>query len=192
MSFVDLITNFLPKSYSQFDQIRAIIIISTSLAISGAMLLLILYWVATKSLETKTTVFVAFATILPLAVCSGFALRGQVIIGAWMLIILMVLINFLNMAFYGISSSSSAAYIIPILLATFCLGANVGIWITGFGCVLVFAIPILQFRGVIKPLLPFNISSLTFDAPVLTLIYLLVIIIVNNWVGSSNSLLLNS
>ncbi len=40
-------------------------------------------------------------------------MQGQLAIGAWMFIILMVLVNFSNMSLYGISSSSSAAYIIP-------------------------------------------------------------------------------
>jgi len=192
MFLADLINNLIPKDYSQLDQLRAMTIIATSFAIGGAMLLLVLYWLTTRSFETKTTLFVALALILGLAVCVEFVIQGQLETGVWTLIILIVLVNFINMALYGVSSSSSAAYVLPILLAMFCIGANAGFGITALGCILVFMIPILQSRGILKSILPFHISSLTFDAPVLALIYLLVAIIVSSWAASSTSLLLNS
>ena len=192
MFLAELINSLIPKYYSQLDQLRAMTIIATSFAMVGAILLLVLYWVATKSFETKITIFVALACILLLGVCMGFVIQGWLTTGAWMLIILMVLVNFSNMALYGISSSSSAAYIIPILLTVFCIGTNAGFGITVLGCILVFIIPILQSRRIIKSILPFHISSLTFDAPVLTLIYLLAAIIVTSWAVSSKSMFLNS
>ncbi|MBC7875979.1 MAG: hypothetical protein H7Y59_02305 [Anaerolineales bacterium] len=145
----------------------------------------------TKSFETKITIYVALLIILLLAGCIGFVMQGQLATGAWMLIILMVLVNFLNMAFYGISSSSSAAYIIPILLAMFSIGANAGVGVAILGCVFVFIVPILQSRGILKSILPFEISSLTFDAPVLTLIYILVTLVVYTWASSSKNIVLN-
>lgn len=187
----DLIYNLVPKYYSQIDQLRAVTILGTSFSICGAIILLILYWVATKSFETKTTIIVALTIIILLAACVGFVMQGQLSTGAWMLIILMVVINFSNMVLYGISSSSSAAYMIPILLAMFCIGASAGFGITIMGCIFVFIIPILQSRKIIKSILPYNISSLTFDAPVLALIYLLAAMIVSAWVNSTNNLFLN-
>lgn len=192
MFLVDLINKLIPTYYSQLDQIRAMTIIATSFAMGGAMLLLVLYWVATKSFETKTTLFVALAIILGLGACVGLVIQGQLTVGTWIFIILMVLVNFANMSLYGISSSSSAAYTIPILLAMFCIGTNAGFGITILGCIFVFLVPTLQSRGMIKSILPFHISSLTFDAPVLALIYLLVAIIVSSWAVSATSLLLNS
>lgn len=191
MFLADLLNNLVPKYYSQIDQMRAVTIIVTSFAIGGAILLLILYWVVTKSFETKITIYVALLIILLLAGCIGFVMQGQLATGAWMLIILMVLVNFLNMAFYGISSSSSAAYIIPILLAMFSIGANAGVGVAILGCVFVFIVPILQSRGILKSILPFEISSLTFDAPVLTLIYILVTLVVYTWASSSKNIVLN-
>lgn len=191
MFLADLLNNLVPKYYSQIDQMRAMTIIVTSFAIGGAIFLLILYWVVTKSFETKTTIYVALSIISLSAACVAFVMQGQLLIGAWMLIILMVLINFSNMALYGISSSSSAAYIIPILLAMFGIGANAGVGVAVLGCIFVFIIPILQSRGILKSILPFEISSLTFDAPVLTLIYILVTLIVYPWASSSKNIVLN-
>ena len=192
MFLTDLIKSLVPNYYSELDQLRSMTIITTSFAIGGAMLLLVLYWLATKSFETKTTIFVALAIIFLLGACVKFVTQGQLTTGAWALIILMVLVNFSNMALYGISSSSSGAYIIPILLTMFCIGTNAGFGITVLGCILVFIIPILQSRGIIKSILPFHISSLTFDAPVLVLIYLLAAITVHSWAVSSKTMLLNS
>ncbi len=192
MSLAELISNLIPKYYSQLDQLRALTIITASLAIGVAVFLLVLYWVATKSFETKTTIFVALGCMVLLAICAAFVMRGQLTTGVWMFIIFMVLVNFSNMLLYGVSSSASAAYVIPILLTMFCIGTNAGFVITGLGCMLVFIIPILQSRGKIRPLLPFHISSLTFDAPVLALIYLLAAIIVSTWAISSKSVFFNS
>jgi len=192
MFLADLIDYLIPKYYSQLDQLRAMTIIGTSFAMGGAMILLVLYWVATKSFETKTTILVALVIILLLGVCTGFVMQGHLTTGTWMLIILIVLVNSSNMALYGISSSSSAAYIIPILLTMFCIGTNAGFGVTALGCILVFIIPILQSWRIIKSVLPFHISSLTFDAPVLALIYLVVAIIVNSWAVPSTSMFLNS
>ena len=192
MSLIDLINSFMPKSYSQLDQIKATVITTTSVAIGGAMFFLVLYWLITKALKKKETIFVMLIIMLLLAGCIGLVMRGQVTAGAWMLTALMLIINFSNMAWYGISTTSSAAFIIPILVAISCIGSNAGWAITILGCIYVFTIPILQSNEVIKTVLPFKISSLTFDAPVLTLIYLLVAIIANSWAGAVKNTFLNS
>jgi hypothetical protein len=190
MSFVDLLHNFMPGSYSQLDQIRAATIITTSIAISLSMLLLVLYWLMTKSFETKATLLTVLAIMVILAICIGLVALEQIAAGAWVLISLMVLLNFLNLKWYGISTPSAAAYVIPILLAIFCIGAAAGFGITILGIVFVFTIPILQSKGIIKTVQTYTISNLTFDAPVLALIYILITIIGSSWEsGILNSLL---
>ena len=181
MFLINLINSYLPNSYSAFDQMRAVVVTSTSLAIGAAALLLALYWVATRSLERKETIFAMLLTLILLALCIWLSMNGRVLAGAWLLTVLMLLINFWNMAWYGISNSSAAAYIIPILVAITCLGPAAGWVVTLLGCAFVFAIPLLQFMAVIKTIRPFEISILTFDAPVLTLIYLIVAILANAW-----------
>jgi hypothetical protein len=168
------------------------VITTASLAIAAAMLLLLLYWIATRSLQKRETIFVALLIIVFLALCVGLAMRGWVTAGAWLLTALMLLTNFANVAWYGISTSSSAAYVIPILLAIFCLGPDAGWAVTIVGCILVFTIPILQSRQLIKTVLPFKISNLTFDAPVLTLIYLLVAVMANTWTAAAKNMILHS
>ncbi|HCR70623.1 MAG TPA: hypothetical protein DIW23_04190 [Anaerolineae bacterium] len=158
------------------------VVIVTSLAISGAMILLVVYWLVTKSFETVKTIFAMLAIMLLLALCVGLAINHQVRLAAWILIVLMLLLNVANMLGYGIATSASAAYLIPILLAMFCIGTTAGYVIAFLGCVIVFVIAFLQSKEKIKTFLPYQVSHLTFDAPVLSLVYILITFITGSWI----------
>jgi hypothetical protein len=158
------------------------VVIITSLAISGAMVLLVVYWLVTKSFETIKTIFAMLGIMLGLAGCVWLALNNQVRIAAWILIALMLLLNLANMLGYGIATSASAAYLIPILLAMFCIGTTAGYGIAFLGCAAVFIIAFLQSKEKIKTFLPYQVSHLTFDAPVLSLVYVLITFITGSWI----------
>lgn len=179
-----LLKSLLPNSYSLFDQAIALTVIKTSLAIGLAMLLLVLYWVFTKSFETIKTIFVMLGVMVILALCISLEITGRVSAGALILIAVTVLLNFASMAGYGISSSASSGYILPILLAFFCLGSSAGYAITLAGCIFVFAIPILSSKGWIRTIFPYQASNITFEAPSLSLIYLLIALITGSWSNS--------
>jgi hypothetical protein len=181
--FINLIVSLLPTSYSLSDQASAVVVIFTSLAISVAMLLLVLYWLVTKSFETIKTIFGMLAIMFGLGICIWLAINHQVKTAAWILILILLLLNVANMLGYGIATSASAAYLIPILLAMFCISVSTGYIISGLGCLLVFGIAFLQSKNKIKTILPYQISHLTFDAPVLSLIYILVAFITGSWVS---------
>lgn len=191
MFFINQIANILPSSYSLFDQASAMVVIVTSLAICGAMLLLVLYWLVTKSFETVKTIFAMFGIMLVLALCIWLALNYQVKFAAWILIVLMLLLNLANMLGYGIATSASTAYLIPILLAMFCIGLSTGYVIALLGCVSVFVIAFLQSKEKIKMILPYQVSHLTFDAPVLSLIYVLVTVITGSWISPLKEFIFN-
>lgn len=158
------------------------VVIITSLSISGAMLLLVLYWLITKSFETVKTIFAMFGIMLGLALCIWLALNFQVRTAAWILIVFMVLLNLGNLLWYGIATPSAAAYIIPILLAMFCINQTAGYLITGLGCLIVFGIPYLQSKEKIKTFIPYQVSHLTFDAPVLSLVFCLATVLISSWI----------
>lgn len=182
MFFINQIASLLPSSYSLFDQASAMVVIITSLAIGGAMILLVVYWLVTKSFETVKTIYAMLAIMLGLAGCIGLALNYQVKLAAWILIALMLLLNLANMLGYGIATSASAAYLIPILLTMFCIGTTAGYVVAFLGCVFVFVIAFLQSKEKLKTFLPYQVSHLTFDAPVLSLVYLLVTFITGSWI----------
>lgn len=121
--------------------------------------------------------------MLGLAGCIGLALNDQVRLATWILIGLMLVLNIINMFVYGIATSASAAYLIPILLAMFCISTTIGYVVTLLGCGIVFGIAYLQSQERIKTLIPYQVSHLTFDAPVLSLVYILIAFITGSWIG---------
>ncbi|WP_186244439.1 hypothetical protein [Mycobacterium simulans] len=177
------IESIMPASYSGLDQIRATTVIVTSLAIAASMVLLILYWIITKSLETVKSIYAAIGIILLLIIGIELVIQGHVFVAAWMMVTVMLLLNFASMLAYGIATSASSGCILPILLAMFCLGVGVGYAVTVLCCGAVFIIPALQSRGWVRTILPYQVSNLTFDAPTLTLIYLVAAIITSSSVN---------
>jgi len=67
-------------------------------------------------------------------------------------------------------------------LAMFCSGTTAGYVIAFLGCVIVFVIAFLQSKEKIKTFLPYQVSHLTFDAPVLSLVYILITFITGSWI----------
>ena len=183
------VKSLLPKSYSFFDQTIALTIIYTSLAISLAMVCLVLYWVITKSFETVRTIFAMLGIMLVLAVCIWLEITGQISAGAWTLVIVTILLNIANLVGYGISTSASSGFVLSILLAFFCLGPGTGYAVTITGCILVFIIPILHSKGRILTSLQYQTSSITFDAPTLSLVYILIAVITGSWSNSIKHIL---
>lgn len=174
-----------PLPSSPLERAQAKVTIVTAFAIGAAMLALVLYWIVTSSLEDVETIFLALGLILLLAGIIALVKRGRVKLGAWILTLLMIFLNLSNMTWYGVSTTSSAGYLIPILLALFSIGAGAGFGVTLLGCASVFAISLLASAGQIQTEIPYVESHLTFDAPALTLIYLLVYFICNAWVKST-------
>ncbi|WP_204806525.1 hypothetical protein [Mycobacterium riyadhense] len=173
--------SILPASYSDLDQIRAATVVVTAMAVAASMMLLILYWIITKSLETVKSVYAALGIILLLIVDVELVIQGHAVVGAWMLVIVMLLLNFASMLAYGIATSASSGCILPILLAMLCIGVGTGFAVTFLCCGVVFAIPVVQSKGWVRTILPYQVSNLTFDAPTLTLIYLVAAIITSSW-----------
>jgi len=188
MQLETYLMSLLPKSYSAIDQVAALTIINASLALGLAMLVLVLYWRFTKSLETIKTIYIMLGIIFILAICIWLEITGRISAGAWTLIILMVILNFSSMAGYGISSSASCGYILPILIAFFCVGSGAGYAVTLAGCIFVFAIPIVHSKGWANFGFPYQVSHITFDAPTLTLVYLLAAVISGGWSASIKSI----
>jgi hypothetical protein len=178
--------NFLlPTSTSPIERAKAKVTIVTALAIGGAMLALVLFWIVTFTLEDIETVFLTIVLILLMAGVIFLVKRGRIQLGAWILVLLMIFLNLSNMTWYGVSTTSSAGYLIPILLALFGIGSAAGFGVTLFGCASVFAISLFASTGQIQTEIPYAESHLTFDAPALTLIYLIVYFISNAWVKSA-------
>lgn len=175
----------LPESVSNMERAQARVISMTSIAIGAALLALVLYWILTSTLEDIETIFIAFGLAFLLAGNVVLVKKGYIRSGAWFVTGLLLLLNLSNMAWYGIGSSASAGYIIAILLATFSISPKAGMGITVLGCISVFVFAYLASIGQMRTEIPYQISNLSFDAPTLSLIYLISGALAGNWVGST-------
>ncbi len=149
------------------------------------MLALVFYWLFTNTFEDIETIFVMAALLLILAGIVALIKYGYIKLGAWILAGLMIFLNLSDMAWYGIGTVASAGYIIPILLAVFSINPKAGISISILGCVSVFSIAYLASIGQLQTEIPYQESNLSFDAPTLSLIYLITSLLAGNWVGST-------
>lgn len=178
------IFNLLPNFYSHSEQARATTAIVAALVSGLSVLIFVMYWVVTRSLESKKTIALAAGAILLLAGSAVLVIHGQLNTGIWILVAIISLMNFANFALYGIGTSASSGYVVLILLAMFCLGSGVGYAVALLGCAAVFATPVLQAKQWIRTIRTYEASNITFDAPSLTFVYLLAAVISDarlNW-----------
>ncbi len=179
------INSLLPVSVTEYQKAQAKTIISTSLAISGAMLALVMYWLITGTFEDIETIFIVLGLLLGFAGIIALVKYGYIRSGAWILIGMMLLLNLADMTWYGISSVASAGYVIPILIAAFSISSKAGMSVSLLGCISVFSIAFLASSGQLQTEIPYQESTLSFDAPTISLIYLLVSVLAGNWVNST-------
>ena len=185
MKSSNLINALLPASASTFERAQAKIISIMSIVIGSAMLALVLYWLLTNTLEDIETIFILIVLLLILAGIVALVKRGYIKLGAWLLTGLMLLLNLSDMTWYGIGSVASAGFIIPILLAVFSISPKAGMSVTILGCISVFLVAYLASIGQLQTEIPYQESNLSFDAPTLSLIYLITGILAGNWVRST-------
>ncbi|MBI5351431.1 MAG: hypothetical protein HZB50_02205 [Chloroflexi bacterium] len=185
MKLSDRMNALLPESVSAFERAQAKIVSNTSIVIGSAMLALVLYWIFTGTFEDIETIFVMTALLILLAGIITLVKRGHIKLGAWLLTGLMLFLNLSDMAWYGVGTVASAAFIIPILLAVFSIGPRQGMGVTILSCAVVFLIAYLASIGQLQTEIPYQESNLSFDAPTLSLIFLITGILAGNWVRST-------
>lgn len=149
-----------------------------SYSIIAAMLGVILYWIFTNSFEDIETIFIAIGITLLLAANLWMAHRGKARLAAWLLIGLLLFLNTANIVWYGIGSLSTAALLIPTVAAFIGLSIRDGIVVTVLSLLVAWGTVLAAATGQLKTELPYQISNLTFDAPILTVIFILVGVIV--------------
>jgi hypothetical protein len=185
MKLSDWINSLLPEASSPYERAQARIVSNTSITIGAAMLALVLYWIITGTFEDIETIFVLIGVLALLAGIVALVKRGNIQLGAWLLTGLILFLNLSDMAWYGIGTVASAGFIIPILLAVFSISPKAGMGVTIFSCVSVFLISYLADIGKITTEIPYQESNLSFDAPTLSLIFLISGILAVNWVRST-------
>ena len=165
---------FVPGTATALVQARARVVAAACLALAAAVLALLLYWIIFSWLEQIETIGLGLVLVLILAGILALLRRGRVGAAAWTLSVLVLLLNLANMLDYGIGTTSSAGFVIAILLAAFSLGPGMGLVTAALGSLAAFGITLAAAGGMIQTEIPYQQSNLSFDAVTLTLIYLLV------------------
>jgi hypothetical protein len=97
------------------------------------------------------------------------------------LVALLTLIVTAVVVTYGLGSISASGYELPILLAACTLGLLGGLALAAIGAALVLVLAWGERAGRRRPLLPTHIHHLTFNAPTLTVLFLLTALIGGVW-----------
>jgi hypothetical protein len=159
---------------------RAKLIMITSLGLTLAVWALVLTWLISGDLEGITVVMAAVFSAVMVGLIA-LARSGRVRPAAWLLVSMLSVLILADTADYGLGSPSIVSYLIPIVLAACTLGLAAGVGVAVFGSSVIWLIAITLSAGWYQSNVPFRIDHLTFNAPLLTVIFLLVAGIVGWW-----------
>jgi hypothetical protein len=102
-------------------------------------------------------------------------------LAAWVLVLLLASLVTGSAAGYGVASASTAAYVLPILLAACALGLGAGLGLAGASAGIVWLLAWGERAGWVQPQLEPQSYHLTFNAPTLTLLFVLVALVSGTW-----------
>jgi hypothetical protein len=159
---------------------RAAMVITTSLALSICTWAIILFWFATGDLEAMT-VILGLALSLLLIGTAALARAGHTLQAAWFLVLLLLALVVLNTAVYGLGTGAESGYAVPLVLASCALGLHASLMVTSVSIVSVWVIAMAGAAGWYEPLEPFSSWHLTFSAPFLTILFILVAVPAALW-----------
>jgi lysylphosphatidylglycerol synthetase-like protein (DUF2156 family) len=170
----------LPDTDDVLKRGRAGLVIATCLGLIVAIVALLLIWVISGELESDTPL--AAAVLIALLMGIGALARvGRVSLAMWMLVILLTLLITADAAFYGVGSVSASGYILPIVLAACGIGLMAGLGVAAVASLIAWLLAWGEVAGWYTPALPPASYHLTLNAPVLTVLFLLVALIAGAW-----------
>lgn len=170
----------LPRSADALARGRAGLVVAACLGLAIAMLGLLLVWLISGDLQVETVVGM-LVFVLVLAGIAALARGGRPRLAAGVLILLLVLLVTVDAGSYGLGSPAAAAYFVPVVLAACSVGFLAGIGVALFGSAATWVIAWGTTAGWYQPFLPAEPSHLTFNAPLYTVLFVLVALIVGSW-----------
>lgn len=170
----------LPRTDDALLRGRAMLVAATCLGISAAYAALIIFWFLTGDLDWESTIIWAVLS----AILGGFvalARRGRVTLAAWGLVGLLTALITADVSSYGVGEPGAAAFVLPIVLASAALGLWPALGVALVGSVTVWLAAAAEIAGW-WDWLPAPVEShLTFNAPMYTVIFVLVALISGLW-----------
>ncbi|MBN1660897.1 MAG: hypothetical protein JXA93_21050 [Anaerolineae bacterium] len=159
---------------------RAAMVITMALALSICIWAIILFWFATGDLESMT-VLLGLVLSLLLIGTAALARIGHTLRAAWCLVLLLLVLVVLNTASYGLGTGAESGYAVPLVLVACTLGLHPTLLVTSISIVSVWVIAAAGAAGWYEPLEPFASWHLTFSAPFLTILFILVAVPAALW-----------
>lgn len=156
------------------------LVIVTCAGVILAILALILTWLISGDLQAET-VLAGLVLGLILAGIAALARSGRVWLACWTLVVLLWSLVTVDAGSFGLASPAAAGYFIPVTLAACGLGLRAAIGVAGASSGAVWSIAVATSAGWYEPLGPVESSHLTFNAPFLTVLLLLVALLVGAW-----------
>ena len=170
----------LPATENVLLRGQAGLVIAACLGLALAALALIVTWAITGDLQRETVVAAAALALILIGI-GALARGGWVTLAAGALIVLLTLIITAIVATYGLGSVSASGYVLPIVLAACTLGLSAGLALAAIGAALVWVLAWGERAGWRQPLLPTHTHHLTFNAPALTVLFLLTALMGGVW-----------
>jgi hypothetical protein len=159
---------------------RAKLIMVTSLGMILAAWALVLTWLISGDLE-GITVFAAAIFSGAMFSLAALARSGRVVLTAWLLVVILCVLVLADTVDYGLGSPTIGSYLIPIVLAACTLGLAASVGVAVIGSAMLWLIAVALSSGWYQSYTPFQIDHLTFNAPMLTVIFLMVAVIAGWW-----------
>lgn len=180
MTISDLWLYFLPVTDNIVVRDRIGLLVTTCLTLALIMCLMMAIWWLSGDLQ-RETVWFSIIFFLVLSGISYLAYATYLLLASWILVLCLTLLVAADTYYFGVSSPSSVAYTIPILVSAFNLGLTAAlclaflivlvIWLSAFG----------ELTEWYQPQLSKARSHRTFNAPLMTVIFFVIALLAGLW-----------
>ena len=181
-------SRWLPATTDPLVAGRARLILATCVGLTLAAWSLVLTWLISGDLEGETVVvaIIFSVTLLGIAVVSR---SGRVTLATWLLIVLQALAIVSDVAYYGIGAPMIFAFLLPTVLTACLIGLAGGMIMAIIGSIVAWGVAVGAMQGWLSVAIPFQMDHLTFNAPLISIIFLLVALIVGWWSRYTSALI---
>jgi hypothetical protein len=167
---------------------RAKLILATCVGLILAVWALVLTWLISGDLQIETVLVTIVFNFMLLGI-AAVSRSGRITLAAWLLIVILGLAIVGDVGYYGVSAASIFAFVLPIILAACLVGLTAGMITAIIGAIVAWGAAIGAMQGWLDVAVPFEMKHLTFNAPVTSIVFLLVALIAGWWSRYTSALI---
>jgi hypothetical protein len=178
----------LPTTNDPLPAGRAKLILATCAGLILAIWGLVLVWLISGDLQIETVVIMIVFSIMLLGIVV-VSRSDRTPLAAWLLIALLGFVTIYDTTYYGLGSPDIVSFVLPIILAACLIGLTAGMITAVIGAIATWGIAVGAMQGWLNVAIPFQMDHLTFNAPMISIIFLLVALIVGWWSRYTSALI---